>query len=216
MLTFMAMIADRGFGDQTLKKIALPKPDLDEAVTLQRSLQERHSTREFGDAPVGLGELSQILWAAQGINSEHGGRTAPSAGALYPLELFVVAGRVDDLGPGVYRYRIRQHDLVRERQDDLRAALARAALDQEWLADAAAVLVISAVFERTTRKYGSRGRRYVHMEAGIAAQNVHLMVAALGLGTTIVGAFDDGKVQRVLELERECKPLILMPIGWPR
>jgi SagB-type dehydrogenase family enzyme len=124
-----------------------------------------------------------------------------------------VAGEIEDLSAGVYRYLPEGHALRPLLDGDLRGALAEAALGQGWIAGAACVLVLAAVYRRTTRKYGARGRRYVHMEVGHAAQNVYLQARALGLGTTMVGAFQDERVQRLLGFEAEEAPLAMLPVG---
>jgi SagB-type dehydrogenase family enzyme len=144
-----------------------------------------------------------------------GRRTAPSAGALYPLELYLVAGHITGLDAGVYRYVPARHQLTPVLAGDVRLALARAALDQDCVGQAAATLVFTAVTRRTTRKYGERGLRYVHIEVGHAAQNVFLQASALALATVTVGAFDDDAVARLLQLTREEAPLYLMPVGRP-
>lgn len=153
------------------------------------------------------------MWAAQGITHPTGLRTAPSAGARYPLELYVVAGNVDGLAAGVYHYQTEGHRLTRLQGGDLRTALAQAAHAQGRVRDAAAVVVFAAVYERTTRKYGERGVRYLHMEAGHAAQNLYLQAQTLGLATVVVGAFVDEAVARVLQLPADVKPLVRMPVA---
>jgi SagB-type dehydrogenase family enzyme len=135
--------------------------------------------REYPDAAIELPEIGQLLWAAQGITHPQGYRTAPSAGACYPLELYLVAGAVQGLESGVYRYEPRGHRLVKAGSGDQRKDLARAALSQAWVQEAAAVVVFAAVYERTTQKYGKRGIRYVHMEVGHAAENLFLQADAL-------------------------------------
>jgi SagB-type dehydrogenase family enzyme len=196
--------------------IKLPEPRQDSRTSVESALRRRRSVREFGKAGLTLAEVSQLLWAAQGITDPEGKRTAPSAGALYPLEIFLVAGDQDELPAGVYRYRPKGHDLLPVVQGDQRAKLAAAALEQDWLDDAPVTLVIAAVYERTVRKYKQRTDRYVHMEVGHAAQNVHLQAVALDLGTVVVGAFDDAEVKRVLTLALIEEPLCLMPVGKPR
>jgi SagB-type dehydrogenase family enzyme len=156
-----------------------------------------------------------MVWAAQGTTRPEGYRTAPSAGALYPLDLYLLAGAVTGLSPGVYLYHPRQHELESIAPGDRRRELSDAALTQGWISKAAAVIVLAAVFRRTTMKYGERGHRYVHMEAGHAGQNVYLQATLLGLGTTTVGAFHDERVKTVLELPEEAQPLCLLPIGFP-
>lgn len=193
--------------------VKLPAPRPDGAVSVEAALQGRRSVREFSGRPLSLEEVSQLLWAAQGITHPEGLRAAPSAGALYPLEVYLVAGDVTGLPAGVYRYGPRGHELHKVADGDRRSALARAALEQDCVRDGAAVLVLAGVYERTLRKYGERGVRYVHMEVGHAAQNVYLQAETLGLGTVMVAAFHDEEVRRIAELRKEERPLALMPVG---
>jgi SagB-type dehydrogenase family enzyme len=159
-----------------------------------------------------MNELSQLLWAAQGITHPRGLRTAPSAGALYPLELTVVAGMVTDLPAGIYRYQPAGHRIVLIAQGDRRATLADAALGQSSVRKAPVVIAIAADHQKTTTKYGDRGVRYVHLEAGHAAQNLYLQATALGLGTVVIGAFSDQSVAAVLQSAGQ-QPLYLIPVG---
>ena len=196
------------------KSLQLPPPLLQ--GELVQTLQQRRSLREFAPKPLSLESISRLLWAAQGITSPRGLRTAPSAGALYPLELHLVAGQVEGLPAGSYRYDPRSHGLQPCVRGDLRLGLARAALNQSWIAQAPAVVVIAAVPKRTTRKYGERGIRYVHIEVGHAGQNLLLQAVALGLGGTVVVAFGDDAVQRLLGLSAGEQPLVIVPVGHPR
>lgn len=196
--------------------VRLPALRRDGAVSLDSALRARRSVREFTREAVTLAEAGQLLWAAQGITRGGAGRTVPSAGALYPMEVYLVAGRVRDLPVGVYRYDPQEHRLALVHPGDARRELAAAAARQSWIEDAAAVIVLAAVYQRTTGKYGERGRRYVHIEVGHAAQNVYLEAAALGLGTTMVGAFDDARVARSLGIAGQAEPLGLLPVGRPR
>jgi len=200
---------------ETRETVQLPNPRLKGSLSVEGALLGRRSVRDFEPHALTLDEVAQILWAAQGMTDSHalGRRTAPSAGALYPLEVFLLAGDVSDLAPGIYRYLPREHALRSLADGDRRTALAKAALGQDWIAEAACVLGLVAVYARTTGKYGERGERYVHMEAGHVGQNVYLQARALGLGTTMVGAFRDREVQQVLGLEAQEAPLALLPIG---
>ena len=171
------------------------------------------SVRAYAPEPLALADLSQLLWAAQGTNRPDGKRTAPSAGALYPLEVYVVAAKVRGLAPGNYKYRTRGHELEELFAGDHRLELAAATYRQDWIAEAPAALVLAAVYARTARKYGERGARYVHMEIGHAAQNVYLQAAGRDLGTVMVGAFDDDAVSRALRMQRQERPLAIMPVG---
>lgn len=196
-----------------MTKIALPAPETEGDCALEKTLLQRRSTREFSRRAVPLGAVGQILWAAQGVTAADGGRTAPSAGALYPLELYLLAARVGRLAAGIYKYSPRSHELRLHAGGDRRVKLAEAALSQGFVAEAPAVLVVAAAFARTAARYGSRAARYVHMEAGHAAQNAYLQARPLGLGTVIVGAFEDDAVHEVLQLPKGEAPLALMPIG---
>lgn len=195
--------------------ITLPDPRLEGGVSLEAALGARRSIREYADEALTLDDVSQLLWAAQGITGPAGVRAAPSAGALYPLELYLVAGAVQGLPAGIYRYLPRRHALERTAEGDRRAALARAALRQDWVAGAPAIVALAAVYSRTTGKYGDRGRKYVHMDVGHVAQNVYLQAVALDLGTTFVGAFHDNQVKQALKLPAAEHPLGLMPVGHP-
>ena len=191
----------------------LPDPSLESDTSIEQALRQRRSIRDYKDAPLTLIELSQLLWAAQGITAPPNYRTAPSAGALYPLELYVISGNVENLPAGVYRYLPREHGLVKIAAGDRRAALSRAALDQDSVREAPMVLGITAIFERTTVKYGDRGIQYVHIEMGSVAQNVYLQAESLDLGTVFIGAFIDVDVMAVLDLEEPEVPLCLLPVG---
>lgn len=193
--------------------IALSPPDTTGRVSVERALRARRSRREFGRGALSLEAVGQLLWAAQGVTGPAGERTAPSAGALAPLEVYLVAGEVRGLPPGVYRYEPGKHRLVFVREGDHRAAVGAATFGQGDLMRAPVVIVIAAVYERVTRKYGVPGRGYVHMEVGSAAQNVYLQAEALGLATVQMGAFGGDAVRRVLNLPADHEPLTLMPVG---
>lgn len=195
--------------------ITLPQPKTKSSISIEEALFKRRSVREYQDQPLTLEEISQILWSAQGITSPEGGRTTPSAGALYPLELYLAIRKGKEIEPGVYHYLPETHQLTKIFTGDINNNLARAALGQSHIREAAVNLIFSAVFSRTTKKYGERGIRYVWMEAGHAAQNVYLEVQSLGLGTVVVGAFNDKEVKKILNLPPEEEPLYIMPIGRP-
>jgi SagB-type dehydrogenase family enzyme len=196
--------------------VLLPPPACDGATSVEAALAARRSQREYQATPLTQAEIGQLLWAAQGVSGERGQRTAPSAGALYPLEVYLIAGRIDGLSAGVYHYLPAKHALLRTIEGDRRAALSRAALDQEALQQAPATIALVAIYERTTGKYGERGVRYVHMDVGAAAENVCLQAEALSLGTVYIGAFQDEQVQDVLHLPDDWHPLTLLPVGHPR
>lgn len=198
---------------RSVEEIALSDPVRDSGFSVERALNTRRTVRAFAEQPLALADLSQLLWAAQGITHAEGLRTAPSAGALYPLEIYAVAGNVAGLKAGVYKYLPEKHTLVHVTAGDKRKGLAAAALGQEWVAQAAAILVFGAVEERTTRKYGQRGVRYIYTELGHAAQNVLLQAVALGLGAAVVGAFDDAHVAGVVNMQKDERALYLVPAG---
>lgn len=198
-----------------VQSVRLPSHDGSQPQALQQALLRRRSGRSYAAGAVPLSAVSQLLWAAQGITTADGRRTAPSAGALYPLELHLVAARVTGLAPGVYRYVPKRHELSLVTAEAVTPALARAAWSQQPVAHAAVVVAIAAVEERTARKYGSRASRYVAFEAGAASQNLALQASAQGLATVVIGAFDDAAVARVLRLPGGERPLALMPIGVP-
>ena len=208
-------------------EIRLPGPETTGRSSVEEALAARRSVREYARESLTLVEVSQLLWAAQGITqaprrvefhtsgtpAERGFRTAPSAGARYPLELRIAAGRVEDLPPGIYRYSPHGHALLRTAEGDARAGLSEAALGQSCVRSAPAVFAFSAVNERMSARYRERGIQYVYIEVGHAAQNLFLQAVSLGLGTVPVGAFRDDAVKRVLGLPDGEEPLYLMPVG---
>jgi SagB-type dehydrogenase family enzyme len=195
-------------------EVPLPSPALKGKLSVEEALARRRSVREYRKDALSLAEASQLLWAAQGVTERREGfRTAPSAGATYPLEVYLVAGNVSGLAPGLYRYDPGRHCLIRAIAEDIRSKLSEAALGQPWVRQAPATIAIAAVYARTASRYGSRARRYIDMEVGHAGQSIYLQAESLGLGTVAVGAFDDGGVKRVLGLPKEEEPLYLMPVG---
>ena len=182
-------------------------------ASLEELLRQRRSVRNYADVPLTKDEVMELLWAGQGITSPVGFRTAPSAGALYPLELYLVAGNVDNLAPGIYKYKPVENGLTLVKEGDVRAGLATASLGQRSVADGAVDIVIAAVYERTTVKYGVRGERYVHMEAGHVAQNICLQATALNLGLVTIGAFDDAAVAKIVGISPDEAPLYVIPVG---
>jgi len=191
--------------------IKLPDPVKDSKFSVERAINERRSIRTYKDAPLTLKEVSQLLWASQGTVAS-GRRAAPSAGATYPLEIFFVAGNVEGLKQGLYRYKNKEHSLELIREGDFRKPISDRALRQDMILKAPATIVVSAVFDRTRARYGARAERYVHMEAGHVGENIMLQATALGLGTVPVGAFIDSEVKSVLGIKED--PLYLFPVGW--
>lgn len=207
-----ALFVLQGALAQSEVPIELPQPQLTGHVSVEQALQSRRSVRDFRSKSLRLDEVSQLLWAAQGVTYRRL-RTAPSAGALYPLDVYVVVGRVEGLEAGAYRYDPQRHTLEIVTAGDLRKRLSRAAFGQEWVHEGAIALVFTAQYEKTVAKYGDRGIRYVHVEAGHAMQNVYLQAESLGLGTVTIGAFSDGSVKEILQLDDEYQPLGIMPVG---
>ena len=185
---------------------------------LEAIIARRRSVRHFSSGAISQYQLSQLLWAAQGISNRRSKlRTIPSAGASHPLEIFIVCGLncVEDLAEGIYHYDANNHSLIRHYEGDVRPELAGAALNQSFINQAPVDIVICALYERTAMRYGDRGGRYVHMEVGHVGQNIYLQASALGLGTVAIGAFNDEEVSQVLRLEEPLKPLYIMPVGKP-
>lgn len=204
----------------------LPEPALDGTVSLETAIANRRSVRDLGPG-IDLEEIGQLLWAAQGVTRPMpeppgwaygewtgGLRAAPSAGALYPLELYLVAVQVDGLEAGLYHYRPAEHALTRVGAADP-DGLASAALGQRVISQAPAVVIVTGIYQRTAVKYGNRAERYVHIEVGAAAENLYLQAEALALGTVFIGAFRDDAVARTLGLPADHVPLGIMPVGRP-
>lgn len=193
----------------------LPEPILKGEMTVEETMLKRRSIRNYLDKDLTLEQLSQLLWAAQGITSEWGGRTAPSAGATYPLEIYVLVRRVEGLEKGIYHYNPGDHSLNSIKYGDYSDDLTREGVSQEWIGEGSINIIMTADFSRTTSTYGERGIRYVYLEAGHSAQNIYLQTTALNLGCVVVGAFNDEGVRNVLSLPEEHKPIYLIPVGYP-
>jgi len=189
--------------------IQLPKPILKGSKSLEECIFERESVRSYKDNIIEIEKISQILWATQGKKGEK--RTVPSAGATYPLVIYVT---IKD--KGFFNYDVKKHTLKLITEEDLSINLARASLDQYSIAEAYMNIIICAVFSRTTSGYGQRGVRYVFIEVGHCAQNIHLEAVALGLASVPIGAYEDDEVRRVLNLPKKTEPLYIIPIGYPR
>lgn len=196
-------------------RVELPEPRRDGSISLERCIKQRRSVRHFPDQALTKDELSQLIWAAQGVTASDGGRAVPSAGALYPLELYVLVRNVASLTSGIYHYQVGRHELLLAKPGYDAEALIDAAFGQDWIASAPACISIAGVFERTMVKYQDRGRGYVYMEAGHAAESLMLQAVALGLAATIVGAFRDDEVGRLFCLGPNETPLCLIPVGRP-
>lgn len=191
--------------------IKLPEVNLKGKLSLEETLKERKSRRSYLKSMMTIDEVSQLLWAAQGINRNDGRRTAPSAGALYPIELYVLIGNVEGITNGLYLYVPSNHSLILKNNRNLIPKLSDAM--QQFVSTGSVVFIITGVYERTTKKYGERGIRYVHMDVGFAAQNIYLQAESLGLGTVFMGAFNDNLLTDILQLPQNHKPLGVMPVG---
>ncbi|MFX0039987.1 MAG: SagB/ThcOx family dehydrogenase [Promethearchaeota archaeon] len=189
--------------------ITLPKPELIGSKSLEECIYKRESVRNFRDKVIEIEKVSQILWATQGKKGEK--RTVPSAGATYPLEIFALLKN-----KGYFNYNVKKHVLKLITDEDLSRKLARASLDQHFIAEAYLNIIICAEFSRTTWRYGQRGVRYVYIEVGHCAQNIHLEAVALGLASVPVGAFEDDEVKKVLEVPKKIEPLYIIPVGYPK
>ena len=195
----------------------LPKPILKGDVSVEQAIKHRRTIRSYKSKPLTLEQLSQILWAAQGITGNRGyKRSAPSGGALYPMDIYAIVGDngVKGLKAGIYHYDPHQHAALLITEGDLRKDVAKAALSQMWMARAPLNLVITSEYSRIMSKYGSRGERYAMIEAGHIGQNIFLQAEALGLRAGIVGAFHDKGVNRVMKINRAHEPLLIMPVGY--
>jgi SagB-type dehydrogenase family enzyme len=193
----------------------LPEPKQDGAFSLEKAISLRRSTRDFSADALRLEDISQLLWAAQGATDGAGKRAAPSAGACYPLQTYLVAGKVEGLEAGIYGYDGQTHELKLLDRGDQRSKLGEATPAQPWVAQAPISLIISHLGGRIAERYGARSERYTHMEAGHAAQNVYLEATALGLGTVAIGAFSEASITHLLWLMPHEKPLYIMPVGKP-
>lgn len=188
--------------------ISLPSPSKKGIFSLEETLSLRRSKREFSNKNLTISQISQLLWAAQGITDKRGFRTAPSAGATYPLEIYLLNRE------GIFQYLVKVHKLKKIKEGDYRKQLCFASLGQRWVEEAPVSFIIAADFKRTTGRYGERGIRYVYLEAGHAAQNLLLQAVSLGLGAVPVGAFNDEKVKEILETSLEI--IYIIPVGYPR
>jgi SagB-type dehydrogenase family enzyme len=211
----LLMTNSPGLGAEVVK---LPPPSYKGTWSVEEALKARRTVREFAVRGLDLPQVSQLLWGADGLSDALGHRTAASAGATYPLEIYLVAGErgVADLPAGVYRYLVQEHALEPGVKGDLRQAVAGAALHQTWMTHAPVMVIIAAEYRRCTARYGERGIMYTHMESGHVGTNLFLQAEALGLGAGIVGAFEDRGLGQTLQLPKEQVPLLVMPVGYKK
>jgi SagB-type dehydrogenase family enzyme len=203
-------------GGQGEEAIKLPPSAHKGAVSVEEALARRRTVRRFASRSLDLNQVSQLLWGADGVSDPRGLRTAPSAGATYPLDLYLVVGErgVATLTAGVYHYRPLEHVLKLVTPGELRPAVVRASLSQSWMAEAPVMVVITAEYRRCTARYGERGIRYTHMEVGHVGENLFLQAEALGMGAGIVGAFDDRAISQIMKTPAHHEPLLIMPVGY--
>jgi SagB-type dehydrogenase family enzyme len=187
--------------------VPLPDPRTTGELSVEEAIRRRRSIRMFRPQALTLDQVSQLLWAAQGITGEQGYRAAPSAGAFFPLETYVLSEN------GLDHYEVEAHALRRVVDGDLRAAVRAVSFDQSCITSAPVVFAFTAVYERTCREYGGRGRMYVHMDVGHAAQNLLLQAEALGLAGVPVAAFEPEELSRILALPEDEEPVYLVPVG---
>jgi len=199
--------------------ISLPKPSSDGKVSVEKAIKGRRTVRDFRQKSLSLIDLSQLVWSGQGItDSSENKRAAASAGALYPLDFYILIGEngVEKMEGGVYRYLPKEHSLLPIAKGDRRREIAVASLSQMWMARAPVLFIITAEYRRITGKYGERGIRYVLIEVGHVGQNLFLQAEALGLGAGIVGAFHDSEVSNIAGLPSKHEPLLVMPVGYKK
>jgi SagB-type dehydrogenase family enzyme len=201
-----------GLAEEAIK---LPLPATKGGMPLTEALQARRTVRHFATRALDLAQVSQLLWEADGMSDPQGHRTSPSAGATYPLDLYLLAGErgVTNLPAGIYHYDVRAQALTPLIRGDFRTAVAKACLNQAWMTEAPVMVVITGEYRRCTARYGDRGIRYTHMEAGNVSQNLFLAAESLSLGAGIVGAFGDQALAQVLKLPPAHEPLLVMPVG---
>jgi SagB-type dehydrogenase family enzyme len=205
--------AAMGFGAETLK---LPEHSTKGTVSVEEALQARRSTRRFAERALDLAQISQMLWAADGINHPQGKRTAPAGRAAYAIDLYLVVGErgVANVAPGIYRYLVPENSLEMVAKGEFRQAVAKACNSQAWMAEAPVMVVITGDYARCAVKNGDKAQMYTHMESGFVAQNLFLQVGALGLGAGIVGGFNDKALAQAVKLPQNDVPLLVMPVGY--
>lgn len=208
IITALISVATCSYAEEGMV-IRLPEPRTKGAMSLEESISTRRSERSISGEELTLEQISQLLWSCQGITHDKRGlRSAPSAGATYPLEIYLVSK------DGFFHYIPREHSLERRKKEDLRSALSEASWGQDFVSDAAIDIIICVDFKRTTSHYGERGENYVYIEVGHAAENVHLQAVAEGLGSVPVGAFSDDKVSKILGLSENLVPVYIIPVGY--
>lgn len=190
-------------------ELELPKPFLKGSKSLEECIYKRESVRSYKDKVIEIEKVSQILWAAQGKKGHK--RTVPSAGATYPLEIYITLKN-----KGYFHYNFDRHTLELITDEDVSGKITAASWNQQFISEAYLNVIICAIFTRTTQRYGERGVRYVFIEVGHCAQNIHLEAVSLGLTSVPIGAYEDEKVKALLDLPKNVEPLYIIPIGYSR
>jgi SagB-type dehydrogenase family enzyme len=210
---FTLVILTAGFGAEVIK---LPPPAKKGTISVEEALQGRRSTRRFANRALSLAQISQLLWAADGINNPQGKRTAPSGKAAYPMDLYLVAGErgVTGLAPGIYHYNVADQALEPVAKGEFRSAVAKACNSQAWITEAPAIIVIAGDYKRSEAKNGDKGPLYTHIEAGLLCQNVFLQAGALGLGAGVAGGMNDKALAQAVKLPQGEIPFLVMPVGY--
>jgi len=196
--------------------LRLPRLRFKGKFSFEEVVKKRRSIRDFSSQPLSLEQVSQILWVAQGITGEDGfGRACPSAGALYPIEIYVEVSKVKGVEEGIYHYGVFDHSLELVTRGDYSQELAEACLSQLFIAEAPVAFIIGVEYSRVTWKYGERGMRYTDIEVGHCGQNICLQATALELAAVPVGAFWDRQVQEVVYMSKNIDPIYVIPVGYP-
>jgi len=199
---------------QTNKIITLPAPMIQSSTSIEKAIKERRSVRSYKNIPLSIEEISQLLWAGQGITdpiSKY--RSYPSAGALYPLELYIVINKAKSIEKGFYKYDPNKHALIKITERNITDEITQAALNQEFIKESAIIFIYTAITSKTTSRYGERGLRYIYMEAGHAAQNIYLQSVSLKIGVVVIGAFKDQEIKKIMNLKEDEIPLYIIPAG---
>jgi len=215
---YTGLIVAQGIAQEGAEIVKLPEPSKEGGLSVSEAIYNRRSTRNFSDKALTLREVSQVLWASSGITVDGitgPTRAYPSAGAVYAFDVYVVAGNVESLNPGIYNYDWKVHALTLIKKGDFRVPLAKVCRGQRMIEEAPMIIVLAASEEKVESRYGERGvTKYISMDAGHLGQNVHLMSESLGLGTVMVGAYTEKGVADILGLTDEV-PEYIMPVGWP-
>jgi SagB-type dehydrogenase family enzyme len=193
----------------------LPAPKLDGTFSVEKAIALRRSVRVYAAEPLTSDDVSQLLWAAQGVTDTEGRLTAPSAGGIHPMQAYLAAGNVSGVAAGIYRYNGKKHEIALLNAGDPREKLCEAALEQACVLNAPACIILTVTKDRTVRRYKGFAEGYINMEAGHAAENVHLQAVALGLVSVPVGAFDASILTRILWLLPSEEALYILPVGKP-